>query len=78
MTDYNKLLNIKPEPSDYTPFYIAIGICSFLLAFLFIFNCCMCFCVKEYKAYWQDHHTGNRWILPLFVSTPKDQPPVDL
>ena len=46
-------------PSDFTPFYITIGICTTFFLFLVLLN--LCFCRSErFKSYWRDPHTGNR------------------
>lgn len=67
--------NTTSLTGDFTAFYIGIGICTAFLAFLLILN--ICFCRSErFKSYWLDPNTGNRWILSLWVSPPKYQPPL--
>lgn len=67
----------KHEYGDFTPFYITITICTVLAAIIFIINIVFG-CCSRYSDYWNDQHTGNRWILPLWISTPHKQPPLDL
>jgi len=67
--------NSPALPGDFTPFYITVAVCTIFLAFVLILN--ICFCRSErFKSYWLDPNTGNRWILPLWVSSPKNQPPL--
>ncbi|XP_043287311.1 uncharacterized protein wrm1 [Venturia canescens] len=73
----NNTYFVKHEPGDFTPFYVAITICSVLGGFLFILNIFFCWC-SPYRQYWQDRHTGNRWIQSLWVSLPHKLPPLDL
>lgn len=47
----------KHEYSDFSPFYIAIAICTVIGALFFIFNI-VCCCCSKYSSYWQDRHTG--------------------
>ncbi|XP_034947322.1 uncharacterized protein wrm1 [Chelonus insularis] len=79
--DRNLYLNntyfTKHEYGDFTPFYITITICSLLGGFLIILNVVCCWC-SRYREYWQDRHTGNRWIHSLWVVTPHKIPPLDL
>ena len=42
-----------------------------LITFNFILGCC-------YKKYWYSRFTGNRYILPVFVLSPKDQTPLNI
>uniref|UniRef100_A0A1B6DF05 Uncharacterized protein n=2 Tax=Clastoptera arizonana TaxID=38151 RepID=A0A1B6DF05_9HEMI len=65
------------EFGDFTAFYITISICSLFAIILFVFNIFFCWCSK-YRDYWVDSNTGNRWILPIWVKTPYQQPPLDL
>lgn len=60
---------------DFTPFYITIAICSIILGSLLILNF-VC-CCSKYSEYWLDRHTGNRWIVSVWSSTPHKQPPLD-
>ena len=64
-------------PGDFTPFYVTIAICTIVIAIILILNI-VCCCSEKYKAYWQDPHTGNRWIFSLWVTPPKYQPPLDI
>lgn len=67
----------KPIYGDYSPFYITIGICSALLGILIILNIVLG-CCSRHKYYWQDRHTGNRWLVSIWSATPHNQPPLDL
>ncbi|GLV34007.1 virilizer [Carabus blaptoides fortunei] len=67
----------KHEYGDFTPFYITITICTVFAAIIFIANIILG-CCSRHSHYWNDQHTGNRWILPLWTSTPHKQPPLDL
>ena len=69
--------NTERLPGDFTPFYITISICTIVFAAILILNI-ICCCSERYKAYWQDPHTGNRWIFSIWVSPPKYQPPLDV
>ncbi|XP_063241886.1 uncharacterized protein LOC134542022 [Bacillus rossius redtenbacheri] len=78
--DVNIEQTTTPEPGkhkvgDFTPFYVAIGICSVVVGFLFLLN--LYFCCSRYHSYWLDHNTGNRWLLPVWTKTPHQQPPLD-
>ncbi|XP_066597105.1 uncharacterized protein wrm1 isoform X2 [Prorops nasuta] len=66
----------KHEYGDYTPFYVAITICSVIGGFLFILN--IAFCCSRHRSYWQNRHTGNRWIQSLWTVLPNKVPPLDL
>ncbi|XP_012285165.1 uncharacterized protein LOC105702279 [Orussus abietinus] len=67
----------KHEYGDFTPFYITITICSVIGGFLFILNVAFCWC-SRHREYWQDRHTGNRWIQSMWTVTPHKNPPLDL
>lgn len=54
----NNTFFTKHEYGDFTPFYIAITICSVIGGFLFILNIVFCWC-SRHREYWQDRHTGN-------------------
>lgn len=62
---------------DYTPFYITITVCTIFGVILFalniIFGCC-----SKYKQYWEDRHTGNRFLVSLYTVSPHKNPPLDL
>ncbi|RVE47854.1 hypothetical protein evm_007485 [Chilo suppressalis] len=60
---------------DFSPFYIAIAICTVILGLLLILNV-VC-CCSKYSDYWLDRHTGNRWIVSIWSTTPHKQPPLD-
>ncbi|XP_033222723.1 uncharacterized protein LOC117176578 [Belonocnema kinseyi] len=62
---------------DFTPFYVTITICSIIGLFLIILNVTFCWC-SRHQNYWQNRHTGNRWIQPLWTVTPHNTPPLDL
>lgn len=68
---------VKKDYGDFTPFYVAIAICSVLGGFLFILNIVFCWC-SRHRSYWQNRHTGNRWIQPLWTVLPHKTPPLDL
>lgn len=61
---------------DFTPFYIVVTICSIIGFSLFILNIFLG-CCSKYSDYWQDRHTGNRWIISLWTSTPHNQSALD-
>jgi len=46
------------EYGDYTPFYVAVALCSVLGGFLFILNIAFCWC-SRHREYWQNRHTGE-------------------
>ncbi|XP_043465175.1 uncharacterized protein LOC122500344 [Leptopilina heterotoma] len=76
-TEYLKY-NTGPKLfGDFTPFYVTITICSVIGIFLIILNVTFCWC-SRHRRYWQDRHTGNRWIQPLWSVTPHNNPPLDL
>ncbi|XP_059055279.1 uncharacterized protein LOC131849263 [Achroia grisella] len=73
---YKAINPIVSHVGDFTKFYIAIAICSVILGFLLILNV-VC-CCSRYSEYWLDRHTGNRWIVSIWSTTPHKQPPLDL
>lgn len=73
---YKAINPIVSKIGDFTPFYIAIAICSVILGFLIILNV-VCSC-SRYSDYWLDRHTGNRWLVSIWSATPHKQPPLDL
>uniref|UniRef100_A0A336LSN1 CSON003220 protein n=1 Tax=Culicoides sonorensis TaxID=179676 RepID=A0A336LSN1_CULSO len=75
----NNPIKTPPLIGDYTPFYVTIAICTVFGAFLIALNV-ICACCSKNKDYWQDKHTGNRWIWfgPFWTATPHEQPPCDL
>lgn len=66
----------KHQYGDFSPFYIAIGICTVLGVGLILLNIFFC-CCSKHRDYWQDSNTGNRWVLPIWSKTPHLQPPLD-
>ncbi|KAM0725398.1 hypothetical protein ACS0PU_008884 [Formica fusca] len=65
------------EYGDFTPFYITIAVCATFGGALFILNIVFCWC-SRHREYWQNRHTGNRWIQPLWTVLPHKTPPLDL
>ncbi|KAH8397546.1 hypothetical protein KR222_009109 [Zaprionus bogoriensis] len=65
-----------PIYGSYTPFYVTIAICTVVLGSIIILNIILGCCSKHRK-YWQDRHTGNRWLVSIWSSTPHKQPPLD-
>lgn len=74
MITSNIILSTLP---DFTPFYITIAICTVLGFFLFALNIALG-CCSKHRQYWQDRHTGNRWVNSLWTATAHKQPPLDL
>ncbi|KAJ2954032.1 hypothetical protein O0L34_g2243 [Tuta absoluta] len=72
---YKTVNPLVSHVGDFTPFYIAIAICSVILGLILILNV-VC-CCSRYSDYWLDRHTGNRWIVSIWSSTPHKQPPLD-
>lgn len=66
----------KHEYGDFTPFYIAVTICTVIGLTIFILNIVLG-CCSRYSGYWNDRHTGNRWIASLWTATPHQQPALD-
>ncbi|XP_055686961.1 uncharacterized protein LOC129792176 [Lutzomyia longipalpis] len=62
---------------NFSPFYVTIGICTLLGVFLFVLNIIFG-CCSRHRDYWQDRHTGNRWLISIWSATPHKQPPLDL
>ena len=74
--DYNPNYNQERLHADYTGFYAGILICLFVAVFLLIVNLALG-CCSPYKKYWSNWaNSGNRMILPLFITSPKDQEPI--
>ncbi|KAB7495422.1 hypothetical protein Anas_05924 [Armadillidium nasatum] len=71
--EINLQFGIKPEPSDYTTFYIIIIICTLVASVLLLVNW-ICCCCHEYTPYWSDPETGNRFASILFIRKPKQRP----
>jgi hypothetical protein len=62
---------------DFTTFYWVIAACTVFGLFLFILNL-ICGCCSKHSSYWNERHTGNRWLVTIFTSTAHKQPPLDL
>ncbi|XP_013189172.1 uncharacterized protein LOC106133866 [Amyelois transitella] len=73
---YKAINPIVSHVGDFTKFYIAIAISSVILGSIIILNI-VC-CCSRYSDYWLDRHTGNRWLVSIWSSTPHKQPPLDL
>jgi len=73
----NNPFNSKPLFGDFSSFYITIAVCTVLFAFLVGINVILG-CCSRHKYYWQDRHTGNRWLVSIWSATPHKQPPLDL
>lgn len=65
-----------PIYGSFKPFYVTIAICTVVLGSIIILNIILGCCSKHRK-YWQDRHTGNRWLVSIWSSTPHKQPPLD-
>jgi len=61
---------------NFSPFYVTIAICTVVLGTIIILNIILGCCSKHRK-YWQDRHTGNRWLVSIWSATPHNQPPLD-
>ncbi|KAH8300803.1 uncharacterized protein wrm1 [Drosophila kikkawai] len=61
---------------NFSPFYVTIAICTVVLGSIIILNIILGCCSKHRK-YWQDRHTGNRWLVSIWSATPHKQPPLD-
>ncbi|KAJ8737948.1 hypothetical protein PYW08_000543 [Mythimna loreyi] len=72
---YKAINPFVSKVGNFTPFYIAIAICSVIFGFLLILNI-VC-CCSRYSDYWLDRHTGNRWLVSIWSATPHKQPPLD-
>jgi len=73
--DYNPNYNQDNLHSDYTGFYVGIGIVTAFAIVLLILNCFMSWCLP-WRKYWNNHNTGNRLLLPVFITPPKNQEPL--
>ncbi|XP_031631190.1 uncharacterized protein LOC116345707 [Contarinia nasturtii] len=62
---------------DFSPFYKTIAVCTVFCLIIFILNIVLG-CCSKHRQYWQDRHTGNRWIVSLWTATPHKNPPLDL
>jgi len=70
--NYHPDYNQSNLHSDYTLFYLGIGLCCFLAILLILLNAYVG-CCSPWRKYWSSKNTGNRLILPLWVNPPKDQ-----
>uniref|UniRef100_A0A1A9V479 Uncharacterized protein n=3 Tax=Glossina TaxID=44049 RepID=A0A1A9V479_GLOAU len=61
---------------NFSPFYVTIAICTIVLGSIIILNIVLG-CCSKYRKYWQDRHTGNRWLVSIWSATPHKQPPLD-
>ncbi|XP_030372887.1 uncharacterized protein LOC115622904 [Scaptodrosophila lebanonensis] len=61
---------------NFSPFYVTIAICTVVLGSIIILNIILG-CCSKYRKYWQDRHTGNRWLVSIWSATPHKQPPLD-
>ncbi|KAK5642941.1 hypothetical protein RI129_009108 [Pyrocoelia pectoralis] len=66
----------KREYGDYTAFYITVTVCTILFTFILVLNIVLG-CCSRYSTYWNDRHTGNRWLVSLWTATPHNQPSLD-
>ncbi len=73
--DYNPNYNQGRIHADYTYFYAGICLCVLIAALVILVNVFLG-CCSPWKKYWSNRHTGNRLVLPLFVTPPKDQQPI--
>ena len=73
--DYHPDYNQSLLHSDYTGFYVGIAVAVFVAVFIIVLNLVLG-CCSPWDKYWKNRHSGNRLILPLFVSPPKDQTPI--
>lgn len=67
---YKSVNPILSKVGDFTPFYIAIAICSVILGAIIILNV-VC-CCSRYSDYWLDRHTGgftlsSYWNLIIYL-----------
>lgn len=62
---------------NFSPFYVTIAVCAVVLGSIIILNIILG-CCSKYREYWQDRHTGNRWLVSIWSATPHKQPPLDL
>ncbi|CAB3248477.1 unnamed protein product [Arctia plantaginis] len=72
---YRPVNPLISKVGDFTPFYIAIAICTVILGSIILLNV-IC-CCSRYSDYWLDRHTGNRWLVSIWSATPHKQPPLD-
>ena len=70
--DYHPDYNQTVAHSDYTGFYVGILLCLLLAVLLLVLNLVLG-CCSPWRKYWNSPKSGNRLILPLCVTPPKDQ-----
>lgn len=56
----------KEKTGDYTPFYIAVTICSILGVSIFLLNIILG-CCSRYSGYWNSRHTGMTFCIYIFL-----------
>ncbi|XP_054734526.1 uncharacterized protein LOC129241992 [Anastrepha obliqua] len=61
---------------NFSPFYVTIAVCTVVLVSIIIINIVLG-CCSRHRKYWQDRHTGNRWLVSIWSATPHLQPPLD-
>lgn len=61
---------------NFSPFYVTIAVCTVVLGSIIILNIILG-CCSKHRQYWQDRHTGNRWLVSIWTATPHKQPPLD-
>lgn len=61
---------------NFSPFYVTIAVCTVVLGSIIILNIIFG-CCSKHRQYWQDRHTGNRWLVTIWSATPHNQPPLD-
>ncbi|KAI8120863.1 hypothetical protein FF38_05430 [Lucilia cuprina] len=61
---------------NFSPFYVTIAVCTVVLGSIIILNIIFG-CCSKHRQYWQDRHTGNRWLVSIWSATPHNQPPLD-
>lgn len=62
---------------NFSPFYVTIAVCTVLFVTIVLLNVVLG-CCSKHRRYWQDRHTGNRWLVSIWSATPHLQPPLDL
>ena len=62
---------------DWSVFYKTIAVSTVFILGLIVLNFVLG-CCSRHRQYWQDRHTGNRWIVSIWSATPHQQPPLDL
>lgn len=57
---------VKEKTGDFTPFYIAVTICTIIGLSIFLLNIILG-CCSRYSEYWNDRHTGIYLYLLYFI-----------